>query len=282
VTAVVLGARGQVGRALVRRFPDARAVDRTVLDLTDPRAVAAHDWTGVDLLLNAAAWTAVDAAEDPAHRAAVRAVNVDAVEALAGVAREHGAMLVHFSSEYVFDGDASGPIPEDAPVRPLSVYGQSKADGDRLVTAVDRHLLLRTTWVVGEGGNFVRTMAALADRGVSPAVVDDQVGRLTFAEDLATAVAHLVETGAAPGTYNVTCGGPPASWADVAEAVFAARGRDPRDVRRVSTAEYLAGQPGAAPRPRNSVLDTARLEATGFRPRDWRTALEAYLATLPR
>ena len=282
MTAVVLGARGQVGRALVRRFPDARALDRTVLDLTDPGAVAAHDWAGVDLLLNAAAWTAVDAAQDPANEAAVRAVNVDAVGALAGVARERGATLVHFSSEYVFDGDAAGPVPEDAPVRPLSVYGQTKADGDRLVTAVDRHLLLRTTWVVGEGRNFVRTMAGLADRGVSPAVVDDQVGRLTFADDLADAVAHLLGTGAAPGTYNVTCGGPPASWADVAAAVFAARGRDPRDVRRVGTAEYLAGQPGAAPRPRNSVLDTARLEATGFRPRDWRTALDAYLAALPR
>ncbi|SNS90737.1 dTDP-4-dehydrorhamnose reductase [Geodermatophilus saharensis] len=281
MTAVVLGARGQVGRALTRRFPDARALDRTALDLTDPAAVAGHDWTGVDLLLNAAAYTQVDAAQDPANRHLVQAVNVEAVGALAGVARDRGATLVHFSSEYVFDGRARGPIPEDAPVRPLSVYGQSKADGDRLVTALDRHLLLRTTWVVGEGRNFVRTMADLADRGVSPAVVDDQVGRLTFAEDLAAAVAHLVERGE-PGTYNCTCGGEPASWADVAEVVFAARGRDPRDVRRVSTAEYTAGRAGLAPRPPNSVLDLVRLEATGFRPRDWRTALDAYLASLPR
>ncbi len=279
MTTVVLGAGGQVGRALLRRFPGARALDRTVLDLTDPRAVAAHDWTGVDLLLNAAAWTAVDAAEDPAARDAVRAVNVDAVGALAGVAREHGATLVHFSSEYVFDGDACGPIPEDAPVRPLSVYGQSKADGDRLATAVDRHLLLRTTWVVGEGRNFVRTMAGLADRGVSPSVVADQVGRPTLADELAAAVAHLVERGAS-GTFNVTCGGEPASWADVAEAVFAARGRDRHDVRRVSTAEYTAGKEGLAPRPLNSVLDLGRLEATGFRLRDWRTAVEGYLETL--
>jgi dTDP-4-dehydrorhamnose 3,5-epimerase len=282
VTAVVLGARGQVGRALTRRFPGARAYDRTALDLTDPAAVAGHDWTGVDLLLNAAAYTQVDAAEDPANRHLVQAVNVDAVGALAGVARDRGATLVHFSSEYVFDGCACGPIPENAPVRPLSVYGQSKADGDRLVTALDRHLLLRTTWVVGEGRNFVRTMAALADRGVSPAVVDDQVGRLTFAEDLAAAVGHLVESGAAWGTYNVTCAGPPASWADVAAAVFAARGRDPGDVHRVSTGEYLADEPDAAPRPLNSVLDLTRLEATGFRPRDWRTALDAYLSSLPR
>ena len=281
MTAVVLGAGGQVGRALARRFPDAEALDRAALDLADPAAVARHDWTGVDLVLNAAAYTAVDAAQDPADLPVVRAVNVDAVGALAGVARERGATLVHFSSEYVFDGSVPGPIPEDAPVRPLSVYGQSKADGDRLVTAVDRHLLVRTTWVVGEGRNFVRTMAALADRGVSPAVVDDQVGRLTFADDLADAVAHLLAVGAAPGTYNVTCGGPPASWADVAGAVFAARGRDPRDVRRVSTAAYFADQPDAAPRPLNSVLDTARLEATGFRPRDWRTALDAHRAVLP-
>ncbi|MGY1698665.1 SDR family oxidoreductase [Geodermatophilus sp. SYSU D00766] len=281
MTAVVVGARGQVGRALARRFPDARALDRTALDLSDPAAVAGHDWTGVDLLLNAAAYTQVDAAEDPANRHLVQAVNVDAVGALAGVARDRGATLVHFSSEYVFDGSAGGPIPEDAPVRPLSVYGQSKADGDRFVTALDRHLLLRTTWVVGEGRNFVRTMADLADRGVSPAVVDDQVGRLTFAEDLAATVGHLLERGET-GTYNCTCGGEPASWADVAEVVFAARGRDPRDIRRVSTAEYTAGKAGLAPRPRNSVLDLARLEATGFRPRDWRTALDAHLSSLPR
>jgi dTDP-4-dehydrorhamnose 3,5-epimerase len=124
-------------------------------------------------------------------------------------------------------------------------------------------------------------MAGLADRGVCPSVVDDQVGRLTFADDLADAVGHLLAAGVAPGTYNVTCAGPPASWADVAAAVFAARGRDPDDVRRVSTAQYLADKPGAAPRPVNSVLDLTRLEATGFRPRDWRTALDCHLAALP-
>ncbi len=280
MTVVVLGAGGQVGRALARRFPGAMALDRSALDLADPAAVDARDWTGVDVVLNAAAWTAVDAAEDPANLAAVQAVNVDGVGALAEAARASGFLLVHFSTEYVFDGEYTGPIPEDAPVRPLSVYGRSKADGDRLVTALDRHLLVRTTWVVGEGRNFVRTMAGLADRGVCPSVVDDQVGRPTAAEDLAAAVAHLVQRGAS-GTYNATGGGEPASWADVAEVVFAARGRDPGDVRRVSTAEYLAGQPAAAPRPRNSVLDLTRLEGTGFRPRDWRAALDGHLAALP-
>ena len=279
--AVVLGAGGQVGRALVRRFPGAVALDRSALDLADPAAVAAHDWSGVDVVVNTAAWTAVDAAEAPANRAAVQAVNVDGVGALADAARAAGFLLVHFSTEYVFDGEHPGPIPEDAPVRPLSAYGRSKADGDRLVTALDRHLLVRTTWVWGEGHNFVRTMTGLADRGVCPSVVDDQVGRPTAADDLAAAVAHLVARGAS-GTYNATGGGEPASWADVAAVVFAARGREPGDVRRVSTAEYTADKPGLAPRPRNSVLDLTRLEATGFRPCDWRTALDRHLSALPR
>ncbi len=280
MSVVVLGAGGQVGRALARRFPGAVALDRSALDLADPAAVAAHDWTGVDVVLNAAAWTAVDAAEDPANRAAVQAVNVDGVGALADAARASGFLLVHFSTEYVFDGDHPGPIPEDAPVRPLSVYGRSKADGDRLVTALDRHLLVRTTWVWGEGRNFVHTMAGLADRGVCPSVVDDQVGRPTAADDLAAAVAHLVQRGAR-GTYNATGGGEPASWADVAVVVFAARGRDPGDVRRVSTAEYTGDRPGLAPRPRNSVLDLTRLEATGFRSPDWRASLDGHLSTIP-
>lgn len=278
MTAVVLGAGGQVGRALTRRFPQALALTRASLDVGDPAAVAGHDWSGVDLVLNAAAWTAVDAAEDPANRAAVQAVNVDGVGALADAARRHGFLLVHFSTEYVFDGTHIGPIPEDAPVHPLSVYGRSKADGDALVSALDRHLLLRTTWVVGEGRNFVRTMAGLADRGVSPSVVADQVGRPTLADDLADAVAHLVDAGES-GTFNVTGGGDPASWADVAEVVFAARGRDPHDVRRVTTAEYTADKAGLAPRPLNSVLDLARLAATGHRPRDWRTAVREHLTT---
>lgn len=277
---VVVGANGQLGRALRRRFPDAVALDRAALDVTDAAAVRDHDWAGVDAILNAAAWTNVDAAEDPANLAAVRAANVQAVGHLADAAGRHGCTLVHVSSEYVFDGRHEGPVPEDLPPSPLSVYGRSKADGDAAASAIERHHVVRTTWVYGEGTNFVQTMASLADRGVQPSVVDDQVGRLTHADDLAAGIAHLLERGLPFGTYNITGGGEPASWADVAAAVFAARGRDPGDVRRVSTAEYFAGRSGVAPRPLNSVLDLRKITAAGHRPRDWRTALAEHLALL--
>jgi len=247
-------------------------------DVTDAAAVRDHDWTGADAVVNAAGWTAVDDAEDPANLAAVRAANVEAVGFLAEAAQRHGFVLVHVSSDYVFDGRHDGPIPEDLPPSPLSVYGRSKADGDARAAAVQRHYLVRPTWVVGDGRNFVRTMAELADRGVQPAVVCDQVGRPTLASDLAEGIAHLLAARAPFGTYNLTNEGDPVSWADLAAVVYEARGRSADDVRRVTAAEYFADKPQAAPRPANSVLDLSKITATGFRPRDWREGLREYLA----
>jgi dTDP-4-dehydrorhamnose 3,5-epimerase len=280
VRAVIVGAGGQLGRALQREFPDAPALGRDDLDVTDAHAVRTWSWDGVDVLLNAAGYTAVDAAEEPANRVAAQAVNADAVRHLASAAQRHGCTLVHVSTEYVFDGSHAGPIPEDLPPSPLSVYGRTKAEGDRHARAVDRHYVVRPTWLVGDGPNFVRTMTGLADRGASPSVVSDQVGRLTFTADLAAGIRHLLVVGAPYGTYNLTNEGDVVAWADIAAAVFEARGRRPSDVRRVSTEEYLAGTPNAAPRPRNSVLDLSKIEATGFKPRDWRVALRDHLARL--
>ena len=279
MTAVILGADGQLGRALRREFPDAVALDRAALDVADDAAVRAFDFSAVDVVLNAAAYTAVDAAEDPANRPAVWAANTDAVGYLAEAAERHRFTLVHVSTDYVFDGRHPGPIPEDLPHSPLSVYGQSKADGELHLATLERHYLIRTAWVVGEGGNFVRTMASSADRGLQPAVVDDQLGRPTFTSDLAAGILHVIGTGAPYGTYNLTNDGDPVSWADLAVAVYEARGRTADAVRRVSTAEYFAGRPDAAPRPPNSVLDLAKIMATGFRPRDWRPALTEYLGS---
>jgi dTDP-4-dehydrorhamnose 3,5-epimerase/reductase len=273
---MVMGCTGQLGRALMAEFPDAVPVDSTQLDVTDPAAVEAWPWGDYDVVLNAAAYTAVDAAESYEGRREAWAANAAAPAALARIADRRRLTVVHFSTEYVFDGTRSDHT-EDEPLSPLGVYGQSKAAGDLAIATTRRHYLLRTSWVVGEGSNFVRTMLRLAAEGATPQVVDDQVGRLTFADDLARATRHLLESDAPYGTYNCTNSGPPTSWLEVARRVFELSGRDPADVSPVSTTEYAAGR-SLAPRPLSSTLDLARLEATGFTPRPAWEALSAYVA----
>ena len=272
----VVGAGGQLGRALTALLPDAVALHRADLDVTDADAVRAHDWSSVDVVVNAAAYTAVDRAETPEGRVAAWAGNASAVRHLATAANAHGFLLVHVSSEYVFDGAADGPIPEGAPICPLSAYGASKAAGDVAAALAARHLIVRTSWVVGDGGNFVRTMLGLAGRGVSPAVVDDQIGRPTFADDLADGIVALLRGGAS-GTYNLTNSGEPASWAEVARATFALAGRDGSDVTTTTTAAYFADKPQAARRPLNSVLDLTAAASAGVRLPLWRDSLAGYV-----
>jgi len=274
---LIIGAGGQLGRALHRLMPDARAVTRDELDLADPASLAAWPWGDHDLVVNAAAWTAVDAAESDEGRVGCWAANAHGPAQLARLAAEHRFTLVHYSSDYVFDGSRAEHT-EDEPFSPLGVYGQAKAAGDLAVMQHRAHYILRTAWVIGEGSNFVSTMAGLAERGVSAAVVDDQVGRMTFADELARATRHLLESGAPYGTYNVSNAGEPGSWAQIAQRVFVARGRDAGDVDPVSTDEYGQGRV-MAPRPLNSVFDLSRLRATGFEPRDQWEALDAYLAS---
>ena len=276
---LILGGRGQLGRALSVEFPDAEVMGREQLDLTSSESLGRVDWGAYDQVINAAAYTNVDGAETAGGRRDAWRVNVEGVAAIAEAVRRHGATLVHVSSDYVFDGSRADTS-EDEPLSPLGVYGATKAAGELIVGALSEHYVIRTSWVVGEGGNFVRTMARLADHGVTPSVVSDQVGRLTTAAELARAIRHLLESGAAYGTYNVTCSGPPTSWADVAATVFEARGRSRDDVRRVSSEEYLSSAPHAAPRPRDSTLSLDKLAATGFVPTPAAEALAAYLGTL--
>ncbi len=278
---LVLGANGQVGRALRAEYgddPSVEFVTRDDVDLTGDLD-SARRWQDYDTVINAAAYTAVDAAETPSGRADAWAVNVTAVAALARIATARGLTLVHISSDYVFDGTSDSPYREDDPIAPLGVYGQTKAAGDQIVATVPRHYVLRTSWVIGDGRNFVRTMASLAERGVDPSVVDDQVGRLTFTSELARAIRHLTTTGAPYGTYNVTGSGPATSWADIARRVFELTGHDPARVTGVSTDAYFASATSAvAPRPRNSVLDNQKLESTGFIPRPAEDSLARYLS----
>ncbi|AXK46849.1 sugar nucleotide-binding protein [Brachybacterium saurashtrense] len=277
---LVVGGSGQLGRALAARWrkrADVDVVDRSRLDIADPASVAAFDVSPYGAIVNAAAHTAVDAAETEEGRRAAWAVNVAGVGHLVEAARRHRAVLVHLSSDYVFDGTAA-VHPVDEPLSPLGVYGQTKAAGEQLVATLPAHYVVRTSWVIGEGRNFVSTMAELAARGVDPAVVDDQIGRLTLAEDLAAGIEHLLAVRPAPGIYHLTNEGEPASWAEIARAVFALTGHDPARVRPVSTAEYAADRPGLAPRPARSTLDLSALRATGFVPREQFSALRELLA----
>jgi dTDP-4-dehydrorhamnose reductase len=276
---LIVGSKGQVGRAFAADFPDADQVDLDELDVTDHAQVAAWPWNDYALVLNAAAYTAVDAAETPDGRRTAWLANAQAPATLARLAAEHRFTLVHLSTEYVFDGTVE-PHTEDEPLSPLGVYAQSKAAGDVAVAAAPRHYVLRTSWVIGDGKNFVRTMQELAGNGVNPSVVDDQVGRLAFASELSRAARHLLDSGAPYGTYNVSNGGEPMTWAEVARAVFELSGRSADDVTGVTTEEYFAGKE-MAPRPLHSVMDLAKLRATGFEPEDARVALERYVGRSP-
>ncbi|CAN5671279.1 hypothetical protein BH09ACT8_BH09ACT8_60440 [soil metagenome] len=197
------------------------------------------------------------------------------------MATTHGITLVHISSDYVFDGSAERLYREDDPIAPLGVYGQTKAAGDQIIATVPRHYIIRTSWVIGEGRNFVRTMMSLTERGVDPSVVDDQHGRLTFTSELARAIRHLIETQASYGAYNVTGSGTVTSWAEIARQIFTLAGHPPDRVTGVSTEEYFASAAGpVTPRPRNSSLDLTKIEATGFLPADAGDLLADYVRAI--
>lgn len=278
---LVTGANGQLGHALRNRLGEADHIEyttRDTLDLTDDLADARR-WRDYEVIINAAAYTAVDTAETSEGRASAWQANAAAVASLARIATEHGITIVHISSDYVFDGTKTAPYTEHDPLSPLSIYGQTKAAGDIAAATTPRHYILRTSWVIGEGNNFVRSMASLAERGIDPSVVNDQTGRLTFTDDIAVAVEHLLDTRALHGTYNVTGSGPTTSWADIARSVFRFTGNDPARVHDVSTAEYFTSAAGpVAPRPGNSVLDLSKIMSTGYKPRDSDAALERYLS----
>jgi len=273
---VIIGSKGQLGKALQAKYPNARGVDADELDITDLAQMNAFDWSGVSVILNAAAYTNVDGAETPEGRVAAWAVNGAAPGNLANIALNNDITLVHISTEYVFDGTKT-PHVEDEPFSPLGVYGQAKAAGDIAVSLAPKHYILRTSWVIGDGNNFVRTMLGLGKKGISPTVVGDQIGRLTFTSELVRAIDHLLTTQAAYGTYNLSNGGESASWADITREIFKFGGFTELTVTDTSTEEYFASKPEAAPRPLQSTMDLSKVEATGFTLTDWQTELKAYI-----
>jgi len=277
---LLLGSRGQLGRELAAVLPalgNVVACDRAALDLADPAMISkvVRD-VAPRLIVNAAAYTAVDRAE--AERQAAFAINGRAPGVLAEEAKRADAVLVHYSTDYVFDGARRTPYDEAAPTHPLSVYGASKLEGERAIAASGAlALTLRTSWVYARHGqNFLVTMQKLADSRKEIRVVDDQTGVPNWTRALAGATARLLAHGEAyvaerAGLYHLSAGGQ-ATWCEFAQAIL--RDRTGVRVTPIPTREY----PTAAARPPYGVLDATRFARTfGFALPEWQTLLQACL-----
>lgn len=288
---LVTGCNGQLGRA-VRALAEERGVvgafdfrDIDTFDMSDPAAYGKLDWPLYGTVINCGAYTAVDRAETPEGRRIAWAANATGPALLARTCAEHGITLVHISSDYVFDGTRELHDEGEA-MSPLSVYGQSKAAGDIAVAGCARHYIMRSSWVIGEGKNFAKTMCVLSDKVAAGdlgrvTVVDDQLGRLTFTRDMAAAIFHVLDARAPYGTYDCTGSGAVKSWADIARACFEAKNGNGDKVVPVSTADYYASAEGpVAPRPHFSALDLSKLEGVGFHMPDWEQELKEYIISL--
>ncbi len=279
---LVFGQTGQVARELALRVPggvELTSVDRLRADLSDPASCAAAVFAAdADVVINAAAWTAVDRAE--AEEDAATVVNGDAPAAMARAAAARGMPFVHISTDYVFDGAGDAPFAPDDPVGPLGAYGRSKLAGeDGVRAAAGRHVILRTSWVVSaHGTNFVKTMLRLGAERDALNVVADQIGGPTPAADIADAlfvIARALVAGHAGGTYHLA-GAPDASWADFARAIMAGAGLECR-ITDIPSSAY----PTPARRPMNSRLDCATLfRDFGITRPDWRAGLRDILEGL--
>jgi dTDP-4-dehydrorhamnose reductase len=282
---LVTGAAGMLGRdltaLLTARGEEFTALARADLDLTDAAAVtAAVSSAKPDVVVNCAAWTAVDAAEE--HETAAMAVNGHGAANLAAACAGAGALLVHPSTDYVFDGHAAAPYAEDAPTAPAGAYGRTKLAGEQAVLAAlpDAGYVVRTAWLYGaHGKNFVKTMLRLARNGTAPGVVADQHGQPTWTADVAEQLVALIDKSAAPGIYHATSSGQ-TTWFGLAEEIFAlyqgqsqeeeAAERVRLTPRAITTADY----PTPAKRPAYSVLGHDAWHAAGIAPiGDWRDAL---------
>jgi dTDP-4-dehydrorhamnose reductase len=275
---LVTGAAGMLGREVAGALSDedVTALGRSALDITDAKAVR-DAVSGHDVVVNCAAWTDVDGAE--ANEEEATRVNGLGARRLAEASAATGARLVQISTDYVFDGSAHTPYPEDAPLAPRSAYGRSKAVGEFSVRDLlpDSSYVVRTAWLYGRhGGNFVRTMMNLEATIDVLDVVDDQRGQPTWAADVASAVVALVRNEAPAGTYHATSSGE-ATWCALARAVFEELGADPARVRPTTTDKF----PRPAPRPAYSVLGHAAWQRAGLAPiGHWRGRLAAAIPTL--
>ena len=273
---LIAGARGMLGTDLrdALHGREVVALGRDELDITDQESIAAAV-AGVDVVINAAAYTNVDAAEE--DEATASAVNGTAAGLLARGAAHVGARFVQVSTDYVFDGLGRSPYPESSTIKPLGAYGRTKAEGERLVQQEHPSAyIVRTAWLYGaHGPNFAKTMLRLAGERETVSVVDDQRGQPTWTSDLADAIVRLLDADAPAGTYHGTNAGE-TTWFGFARAVFEVAGLDPERVLPTDSTSFVR----PAPRPAYSVLGHEGWSRAGLAPlRDWRVALEAAAAS---
>ena len=272
---IIIGSNGQLGTALKEKYPSATAVDYKELDITDLKQLESFDWSKYKTILNAAAYTNVDGAETKEGRINSWKINAIGPANLAKISSQNNLTLLHISTDYVFDGTTEIHF-ENEPFSPLSVYGASKAAGDIAVSQIKKNYILRTSWVIGEGNNFVRTMMNLGSKGINPTVVSDQIGKLTFTSELVRAIDFLITDSSPYGTYNLTNDGEKASWAEITRIIFEMMNIK-NTVTDITTVEYYKGKEGIAPRPLNSVLSLDKIHSTGFESKGWKQELKKYV-----
>lgn len=286
---IVTGCNGQLGRAINLQLGKSGEYELINTDVFEGEGITPLDITNVDAvtsfaksvkpdaIINCAAYTAVDKQESDVDLS--YKINAIGPRNLAIAATETGASLVHVSTDYVFSGDGNRPYIEFDKTGPVSVYGKTKLAGEEFVKQLsDRFFIIRTAWLYGDGKNFVKTMLNLSEKYDEVSVVKDQLGTPTSTLELAKAIEYLLPTNNY-GTFHGTCEGD-TNWADFTEEIFRIAGKKTK-VNHVTTAEYLAKNPQAAPRPAYSILENYMLKlTTDFSFADWHDAISVYLKDL--
>ncbi len=267
---LIVGALGMAGADFLKKWPGATGLDLPEIDITDPescRRVVRK--VRPEVVVNCAAATGVDWCE--AHRDEAMRINAEGAGNLATACAERGALIVQMSTDYVFDGASTGEYSEDDPTNPLSVYAESKLEGERAVArATLRHIVLRIGWLFGQANkSFVRAMLRRADDTEPVRVIDDQVGCPTYSYDIAGAIERLVDAGAT-GTFHFTNAGPCTRF-EMARYIFQRAGIDPARLVAMKSSDL----PWVARRPGHTVLSTAKYrKTTGATPRHWHAAVD--------
>lgn len=276
---LITGGNGQLGNAFRKILPKGEAVftDVEELDVTNKEAIKEMvREVKPEFILHCAALTNVDGCET--NQELADKINHKSAEYFSEACKDTGATLIYVSTDYVFPGDGKEPYFADAATGPRSVYGKTKLLGEEAAKNTEKYYIFRTSWVYGDGHNFVRTMIKLSETMEELKIVNDQVGRPTYAEDLAAVIKEATEKGIPFGVYHVQNKGEAISWADFAKKIFEITGKKTK-VIPISTEEYLEMSAGKtiAPRPNYSVLDISKIEAEGIVIPEWERSLNSYL-----